>query len=265
MLREPFFSAVAQPSTMLVNRYFKLAFVTLSLGVLLFGDLSAVHSGVTSRITFRGQAAGRLALDGSGSGASDCTYSGGGAIGAGWVVVPTDQGSANGTFTFGTLSSGDGTLLTSTLGLRVRANSPCHITACVNQAAAVVPNAPRLVYQGTSITNATRLCQAFRLNTKAPLSGGANANIASYSSAGTLFTPARTLANLTNRATPLTTSSRFCRFLSPPSRGGTLTSADNYVEVYPQFTTNTGIAWGTSTGFPTTTFALNVIFGLFAN
>lgn len=235
-------------------------------GGLLYAGSEPAHSGVTSTITLNGQAAGLLALDGSGSGATNCTTSGGTGAGAAWTSLPTDGGTPDGTFNFGTLSSGDGTLLTCQLGLRVRANSPCHVVAVCNQAASVVPAAPNLVYQGTTLSSAATLAASIGLaNTVAPLSGGALANVSSYSSAGSVFTGSNTLATLTNAATPLTGSSLFCSFTTAPSIGGTLTSSTNYVQVYPLFTTNTGLAWGTSTGAASTAFTQSVVFGLFAN
>ncbi len=253
---------------LLVNpKFFKTSLITLLVGGLLYAGSEPAHSVVVSTITLNGQAAGLLALDGSGAGATDCTATGGTGAGASWTVVPTDlAANANGTFNFGTLSSGDGTLLTAQLGLRVRANSPCHITAVCNQAASVIPAAPNLVYQGTNLTTAATLAASIGIaNTVAALSGGARANVGAYSSAGSIFTGANTLATLTNAAAPLTASTLFCSFTAAPSTGGTLVSNDNYVQVYPLFTTNTGLAWGTSTGAASTPFTQSVVFGLFAN
>jgi len=250
-----------------VIRLLKGVFVTLCLGLLILGDLSPGHSGVISTISFNGQASGVLSIDGSGAGPTDCTFTGGGPnTGAAWAVLPTDQSSADGTFNFGVLTNGDGSIITATTGLRIRGNSPCHITASCNQAGAFVPSGPFLRYNGVVINSTSRLARCIALSNQAPMSGGARANLAAYSSAGTLFTGANTLNSLTNAAVPLTGSTRFCRFTSAPSTGGTLTSADNYVEVYPQFSTDTGAAWGTTGGGPASNvFVIQCVFGLFPN
>ncbi len=237
--------------------------VVLVAGVL-YGTSEPAHSGVTSAINLNGSASGVLSLDGSS--AVYCTQSGGAGTGASWTAVPVDGGSPNGTFNFGTLSSGDGTLLTAQFAVRIRGNSTCHLTAVCNQATTVVPAAPNLMYAGVNITNAALLAGTIRLNnTVPPRAAGALADASAYSSAGSVFTSGNTLASLTNAAAPLTGSSLFCSFTSAPSLGGTTTGTNNYVEVYPLFTTNTGLAWGTSTGTASTGFTQTVVLGLFAN
>ena len=245
----------------------KTSVVAMLVGGLLYAGSEPAHSGVSSTITLAGAAAGILALDGSGNGAADCTQSGGAGAGASWTTTPTDQGSANGTFNFGTLSSGDGSVLTAQLGLRVRANSKCHVNASCNQATISIPAAPaNYTYKGTQITSNALLASTIGIaNTVAAISGGVKGDVTAYSSAGSVFTGANTLANLTNAAAPLTGSTQFCSFTKAPSTGGSASSGNNYVEVYPLFTTETGLSWGVDDGTAPAPFSVNVIFGLFAN
>jgi hypothetical protein len=169
----------------------------------------------------------------------------------------------------GNLSKGDGTPVVASFGLRERGNVDCHVSASVSSYTATnlsynpgSGSVPLAGNTGTELGFVT-------LGTGAVTAGSGTAPLTGNSSGHTygskFLSGTGTLATLNSGTIGAVSTScdEFASFSAPPSNGGNLTTATNYVEDTVTFSVPTGFQWAPTNNTGSGSFSIAVEFEIY--
>ena len=201
-------------------------------------------------LTLSGTSGASIAMTGGLLANTKIIQSGGSVVGAAATGAATDTAEASiaDTMAFGDLSTGDGTLEIMQMALRLRGSTTMNV-----RMTATTATLTNLSYAGAAeSTGSISGCNFIKIgNGAAPFSGGALANAgnvaygANWTTLYTSFAPASTnMSVMPPVGTAVTSGDKVITCSGPPSSGGSLIGATNFVEVYPAFGIETGYAVG---------------------